>query len=206
MTIKRILCFWDSNTWGYIPGSGERFSKHSRWPGVMAGLLGDSFEIVEEGLNGRTTVWDDPIEGDKSGIRHLPICLESHRPLDLVILILGTNDLKHRFSLTAFDIAAGAERLVQYAHQFGTSVALISPPPVQPIEELKEMFQGAETKSNHLGSHYSIVAERNSCAFLDLASILTVDPLDGIHYSSASHQILGKKLAEIVKQIFPEGS
>jgi len=92
---KRILCFGDSNTWGWNPIDKQRYSKNERWPGVVAKFLGEGFEIIEEGLNGRTTVWDDPVEGNKNGKEHLPIMLETHRPIDLLILMLGTNDLKN---------------------------------------------------------------------------------------------------------------
>ena len=95
--MKRILCFGDSNTWGWNPANKERFDENSRWTGILKNKLGENYDIIEEGLNGRTTVWDDPIEGYKNGKKHLPSCLESHRPLDIVVLMLGTNDLKSRF-------------------------------------------------------------------------------------------------------------
>ena len=99
--MTRILCYGDSNTWGYDPASGERFAADIRWTGVLRKVLAsDRFEVIEEGLNGRTTVWDDPIEGQKNGRQYLIPCLESHRPLDLVVILLGTNDLKKRFSLS----------------------------------------------------------------------------------------------------------
>ena len=110
--MKRILCFGDSNTWGQDPLTGERLGKDIRWPGVLAKDLGPSCEIIEEGMNGRTTVWDDPIQGYANGQDYLVPCLKSHRPLDLVIIMLGTNDLKNRFSLSARDIAKGAAVLV----------------------------------------------------------------------------------------------
>ena len=96
-TMKRILCYGDSNTWGYDPATQERFDRATRWTGVLRTTLGDGYEILEEGLNGRTTVWDDPIEGYKNGHTYLVPCLETHRPVDLVVLMLGTNDLKKRF-------------------------------------------------------------------------------------------------------------
>ena len=98
----QILCFGDSNTWGYVPLTVDRYPESVRWTGVMAQALGAGFRIIEEGQNGRTTVWDDPLEGDnKNGLRYLPACLESHHPLDLVIIMLGTNDLKARWNLCA---------------------------------------------------------------------------------------------------------
>jgi len=105
--MKTVLCYGDSNTWGYDPTSKERFAPETRWTGVLAESLGVAFRVIEEGLNGRTTVWDDPIEGHKNGQTYLVPCLASHKPIDLVVLMLGTNDLKMRFSVPADDIARG---------------------------------------------------------------------------------------------------
>ena len=105
--VKKILCYGDSNTWGYNPHTELRYPRAVRWTGVLQRGLGPAYHVIEEGLNGRTTVWDDPIEGYKSGKEYLVPCLETHKPMDLVVIMLGTNDLKHRFSLTAFDIATG---------------------------------------------------------------------------------------------------
>ncbi len=106
-----IVAFGDSNTWGYDPATGGRFPRPQRWPSVLQRELGADFEVIAEGLNGRTTVHDDPIEPYRCGADALPPCLMSHAPVDLVILALGCNDLKKRFSVSAFDIAEGAGRL-----------------------------------------------------------------------------------------------
>lgn len=153
-----VLCFGDSNTWGYSPKSRDRFARKTRWPGVLQAALGDGFSVVEEGLGGRTTVWDDPIEGDKNGRRQLPAPLESHKPLDLVVLMLGTNDLKRRFSAPASDIAAGVERLIGIilaSSSGGTGKAprilVIAPPPLGRLSDLAEMFEGGTEKSPAAG-------------------------------------------------------
>ena len=106
--MKSILCYGDSNTWGYDPQTRSRFPHDVRWTGVLASSLGTGYRVVEEGLNGRTTRWDDPIEAGRNGLTFLQPCLESHLPLDLVIVMLGTNDLKQRFGLSASDIAQSA--------------------------------------------------------------------------------------------------
>lgn len=209
MTDFQILCFGDSNTWGAIPVAPQRYPRSVRWPGVLAELLGYGFHVIEEGQNGRTTVWDDPIEGgQKSGLRYLPACLESHHPIDLVILMLGTNDLKARFSLTALDIALGAERLVQTILQSACGVGdqppailLAAPPPVDPQADLAEMFSGGAKKSVSLARRYAEVAERTGCVFLDVGQIVAVDPADGIHYSAEAHLQLGSALATQVRSM-----
>ena len=134
--MKTILCYGDSNTWGYNPSTGGRYPRDVRWPGVLRRELGDDYLVIEEGLNGRTTVWDDPIEGYKNGKEYLVPCLETHKPLDLVIILLGTNDLKVRFSVSAYDIANGAGALVQIVQKSeigpggrAPQVLLLAPPP-----------------------------------------------------------------------------
>src|SRR3990172_7397939 len=111
--MKAILCYGDSNTWGYDPTTQDRFPRQVRWTGVLAQELGPEYYVIEEGLSGRTTVWDDPVEGlHKNGRTYLLPCLESHQPIDLILLMLGTNDLKMRFSVPAADIAASVGVLV----------------------------------------------------------------------------------------------
>src|SRR5271163_958385 len=114
-----IVAFGDSNTWGSDPATGGRFPRALRWPSVLQGELGPHFEVIAEGLNGRTTVHDDPIEPYRCGADALPPCLMNHAPVDLAILALGCNDLKKRFSVSAFDIAEGAARLIFLVRAYG---------------------------------------------------------------------------------------
>lgn len=101
--MKSILCYGDSNTYGLMPDSPDRYPRDVRWTGILQKKLGEDYYVIEEGLSGRTTLWDDPIEEHKNGKKYLLPCLDSHKPVDLVILMLGTNDLKTRFSLTPFE-------------------------------------------------------------------------------------------------------
>ena len=110
--MKTILCFGDSNTWGAWAGRDDRYDEKTRWGSRLRKLLGEDYWVVEEGQNGRTTVWDDPIENRMAGLTYLWPCLESHHPIDLVIIMLGTNDTKPYFGVNADNIAAGAGRLV----------------------------------------------------------------------------------------------
>jgi len=118
--MRRILCYGDSNTWGCIPISAARYGEDIRWPGVLAGLLGAEYRIIEEGLNGRTTVFDDPLQEGRNGKTYLLPCLLSHRPLDVVVLMLGTNDMKQRYGLPAEDIARGAGVLAEIVRTSGS--------------------------------------------------------------------------------------
>jgi len=206
--MKRILCYGDSNTWGCDPATSDRFDETTRWPRVLELTLADGYEVVEEGLGGRTTVWDDPIEGYKNGRDYLIPCLESHRPLDLVVLLLGTNDLKKRFSLSAFDVAQGAGVLVRLSQTSqagrngaGPQVLLLAPPPLAPLTDYAEMFEGAEAKSLQLAGHYERVASALGCAFLDTSKVIVSSPLDGIHFEGEQHRKLGKAVAAKAREL-----
>ncbi|MBN2051812.1 MAG: arylesterase, partial [Spirochaetales bacterium] len=160
--MKTILCFGDSNTWGYNPRDCGRYDPEIRWPGVVRKKLGQGFLVVEEGLNGRTTVWDDPIVAvNRSGKAVLPVCLETHKPLDLVIIMLGTNDLKLQFSLPAVDIAKGAGLLldlVSYSKagpkETNPFCLLISPPYMGEEPAFDGMFDLTRNKSKQLAPFY----------------------------------------------------
>ena len=148
--MKTIVCYGDSNTWGYDPVSQDRLSITQRWTGVLAQELGAGYRVIEEGLGGRTTVWDDPIEGYKNGKGYLIPCLETHKPIDLIIIMLGTNDLKKRFSVSAYDIANGAGVLVDVVQKSASGprgavpqILLMAPPPTTQLTEFAEMFEGA---------------------------------------------------------------
>ena len=208
--MQTVLCYGDSNTHGTLPMASleatGRLGPDERWPGVLAKTLGPSWRVVEEGLPGRTTVHPDSIEGvHKNGLAALPVALESHRPLDLVILMLGTNDLKARFSLVPEDIAAGVERLVLAirASEAGPGLAaprllLVAPPPVIEVGCLAAMFTGGAAKSARLGELYGAVARRHGIAFLDAGTVIRSDAAEGIHFGAGEHAKLGRAVAEAV--------
>jgi len=203
-----ILCFGDSNTWGYVAGKGSRYPRETRWPGVLARELGDGFAVIEEGQNGRTTVWDDPVEGHKNGRAYLVPCLESHAPLDLVVLMLGTNDLKQRFSVPPFDIGWSARSLLE---AIGRSAAgrdgappaalLVAPPPLGRLSEFAEMFAGGFEKSRKLALHYRTAAAAFGADFLDAGTVASVSDVDGVHLDAAGHEALGRAVAARVREI-----
>lgn len=206
--MRTVLCYGDSNTWGYEPGTARRFPPNVRWPGVLRTKLGPEVHVIEEGLNGRTTVLDDPTRVAKNGLTYLRPCLDSHAPLDLVVLMLGTNDLKHRFGLSPFDIAAGVGMLISVIQQTpcgsgnaAPPILLVAPPMVVSLSILADLFEGAETKSKELSPHYHVIAEQTRCHFLNAAAIVKPSPVDGVHLDVEAHDLLGTAVAAKVREI-----
>ncbi len=203
-----LMCFGDSNTWGYSPISKERFPWDKRWTGVLQKELGAGCRVIEEGLNGRTTVWEDPVEGDKNGKRHLVPCLESQAPLDLVVLMLGTNDTKKRYSAPSSDIAQGVGVLIDIIQKSAAgragkapAVLLLAPPPFGRLTEFADMLEGGAEKARSLGPLYRQVAAAHGCAFFDTSAVIKSSDLDGIHLEESEHAKLGRAVAVEVRKI-----
>lgn len=210
---KTILCFGDSNTHGYCAATGGRFDETVRWTGILQEYLGDSCRFIEEGLNGRTTVFEDPLEEGLCGLSAIYPCLKSHKPIDLLILMLGTNDTKARFCASAQNIAKGLERVVQKAlcaHDVwrnGPNILLIAPPPIDPLYAdtyaAGEMGEGCVQKSEELADWYLDVADRLDCHFLDAGALnLTMHPADYMHLDARSHRKLAQHLSGLIPTLF----
>lgn len=209
-----VMAYGDSNTWGAVPqpyrGAGGRFGREARWTRVLQRTLGSRVEIFEEGLNGRTTCVDDPIEGpSRNGERYLPVALATHMPIDLVIIKLGTNDLKARLSMTAGDIADGAGKLAAMvtASNAGPegrapAVLLVSPAPLGRLPWLAEMFAGGAEKSRRLADEFRRVSDTLGVPFFDAGSVIASSDVDGIHLDAEAHDGLGRALAGVVADLF----
>lgn len=203
-----ILCYGDSNTHGADPAGGARFGPDVRWPGVMSSTLGDDYRVIEEGLNGRTTRWDDPIELGRNGLTTLQPILESHNPIDLVTIMLGTNDLKARFGLNPSDIAQSAAELGVMARRFArradgspATVLLMAPPPIATLTGYDLMFAGADEKSRQFGEYYGRAARWYGLEFLDVGSVIVSSEKDGIHFDPDQHEKLGRAVAGKVREL-----
>ena len=210
--MRSILCFGDSNTHGQVPGGTplQRYGPAQRWPGVMWRELGPSWHVIEEGLSGRTTVRDDPIEGaHKNGRSYLTPCVQSHMILDLIIIMLGTNDLKARFNQPASEVAMGIGCLINDIKELtpgpqGTvpEIMVVSPPPMlDDIKEWEPIFSGAQRKSRELALQFEIIADSLEVHFFDAGSVVECDPLDGFHINDRAHEALGVALAQEVEAI-----
>ena len=201
-----VVAFGDSNTWGSIPGAGARMAPGVRWPGVMARALGEGFSVIEEGLRGRTTQFDDPDEPGRNGFVYFAPCLLSHAPLDLVVVALGCNDCKAKFAATPETIAAGAERLVDVALTSDVGpgakaprVILVAPPPIARLTEYAEMFAGGAEKARALPALYRELAKRRGVGFVDAGAFISASPLDGIHCAPDQHALFGHAMAKAVR-------
>jgi lysophospholipase L1-like esterase len=205
---RTVLCFGDSNTYGSIPGElGGRFSRDVRWPGVLARELGNGWHVVEEGLPGRTTVFDDPLSPSRRGVDYLPPCLASHAPLEVVVIFLGTNDLKARLAAGAADIAAGVGVIAQTVLGSGSGpggeaprVLLLGLPRLG--APLGPEFSGAEQKAAELPGYLREEAAGIGIELLDLADAVTYSPLDGFHLDSAGHAAVGEAVARRLRPMF----
>ncbi|NLZ54598.1 MAG: SGNH/GDSL hydrolase family protein [Thermoanaerobacteraceae bacterium] len=212
--MKTILCYGDSNTWGYNPDGSGRYPKHIRWTGVLQKELGTSFDVISEGLNGRTTVWDDPVRalsGEyRNGKKYLLPCLHTHKPIDLVILFLGSNDLKPRYNVTSMEIAQSVEILVNLIKKSETGpnmsppeILVIIPPPILIPEDVKHMdymipeYEKAVEKSKQFPQAFMTVLN-GQCHLFDSSKYIKTSEIDGMHLDPESHAILGKEVAKYI--------
>ena len=217
MTQKNIMCFGDSLTWGWIPvregAPTMRYPADIRWTGVLQRSLGQEYVVIEEGLSARTTNLEDPTDPRLDGSAYLPPALASHLPLDLVIIMLGTNDTKAYFQRTAFEISAGMSKLVGQvltsAGGVGTTypapqVLIMAPPPLKtmPHAYFQSLFSSGHEKTAALGQLYGHLANFMKVHFLNAGDIISTDGVDGIHFTQQNNLDLGKAVTKKVKQIF----
>ncbi|TGP26771.1 MULTISPECIES: SGNH/GDSL hydrolase family protein [unclassified Mesorhizobium] len=207
--MKTILCYGDSLTWGYDAAGLGRHALEDRWPSVLEEALGDGIEVVAEGLNGRTTAFDDYLAGaDRNGARTLPTILTTHAPLDLVIFMLGANDMKPWIHGNPVAAKQGMQRLVDivrgHDYPFGwpaPQILVVAPPAVTRTDnaEFKEMFAGGDDASKRLAPQYSALADEAGCGFFDAGSVATTTPLDGVHLDAENTRRIGQALAPLVR-------
>ncbi len=206
--MSTILVYGDSNSHGTPPlvalGDSARFDKAHRWPSVMADDLGPAHDVICEALPGRTTVHDDVIEGGmRNGLTVLPAMLQSHKPIDLVVLMLGTNDLKIRFSVSAWEIARSLERLVSEIQlgQPQASICVVAPANVREIGTLRDVFAEAETRQVNLSNCIKEMTDRTGLYFVDANDHVSVSEIDGVHWDAEQHVIFGKVMADKLRTI-----
>lgn len=202
---KTVLCFGDSNTYGYIPGGFGRYRFHERWPGRLQDLLGCGWHVAEEGLCGRTCAFDEPGRPGMAGTSYFGPCIASHRPLRFAAIMLGTNDCKTMFRASAQTIAEGLETLIDIARaetQEYTRILIISPPLIDAKACFRQNFPEFDERSAEVSAELSDFlkksAESKGCLFLDAAELAEPSPADGIHIDLAGHTAIAEAAARII--------
>lgn len=214
--MKTILCFGDSNTWGFDPASitsshARRHPITVRWTGRLAAELGPEFRVIEEGQNGRTTVHEDPLNICRNGKDYLPACLESHKPIDIVVMMLGTNDLKSYYNLPPGEIANGAAVLAKMilasdagpGHQ-QPKLLLVCPPLVGDLSHLPDLeakIPHGLSRSQQFPRYYEAMASSLGCAYLNSQSLVQTSLVDGIHLEASEHVKLGSGIAAKLREM-----
>lgn len=210
--MKTILCYGDSITWGSAPATGERHPFEVRWPNVLQKALGPDVQVITDGLRGRTTGFDEHLAAcDRNGVRILPTSLYTHAPLDLVILMLGSNDMKPAIAGTALAAMQGMRRLVEIVRLNATRDRTTEPPEVLIVAppalcetanfEFAAMFAGGIEHSKMLASLYSDLADAEGCGFFDAGSVAQTSPIDGVHLDEINTRAIGKGLEPIVRMM-----
>jgi lysophospholipase L1-like esterase len=210
--MKTVLCYGDSLTWGYDPATADRHAYADRWPTVLAAGLGPEVVVIADGLNGRTTCYDDHSSlAERNGAKTLPTVLATHQPLDLVILFLGTNDLKRSTGGgRAFEARLGMERLLEivrlspYNAGYGVpKILIVAPPHFVATEEpdFYKLFGHAIENSQEFGTAYGLVVDEYGGDIFDASEVAECSPLDGIHLDAENTRRIGEALVEPVKAI-----
>jgi lysophospholipase L1-like esterase len=214
-----ILCYGDSNTWGQKPDKSGRYPVDIRWTGRLQEQLGDTYYIIEEGLGSRTSDLEYDKKPGRNGRTYLVPCLQSHIPTDVVILMLGTNDLKIEFDRSPEEIARAIKGLVDDIRQYSTTnsgespkILLVSPIQIdETARDFDEFYRGvyydseSVKKSQELAAPIKQVAEANECAFFD-ASTVSASGTDGIHFSEEAHIALANALEKQVHELLSMSS
>jgi lysophospholipase L1-like esterase len=213
ITMEQILVYSDSLSWGIIPETRHRLAFAKRWPGVFENALieaGQHVRVIEDCLNGRRTVFDDPIKAGRNGAKGLAQVIEMHSPLKLVVLMLGNNDFQVSHNNTAEQSARGVAQLIDIIRQAPIEpgmpipeILLVAPPRIiQPKGNMADKFVGAETRSMGFATALETVASKASTKFFDAADMIQASMLDGIHLDAPEHKLLGESLAAFVRQAF----
>lgn len=206
--MQHILCYGDSNTWGYFGNDLTRFPYEVRWTGRLERQLGEGFRVIEEGLCSRTIAVEDEVQPYRSGLRYLKPCLMSQLPLEWVILMLGTNDTKCRYHLSVGEIALSMEEMLKEMQSFfywcgsGTKILLIAPAPLQgDMEADFEMDETSVQKSRDLCKAFSKIAAKYGIEFLDAGAYVTGYQADGCHLSEEGHRQLAEAVYQKLKAV-----
>ena len=199
--MKSLLCFGDSNTWGANPDGLTRFDDQTRWTGVLQCLLGEGWRVIEEGVSNRTSGYDDPLIPLRNGKATFPLACDTHHPFDWLIVMLGTNDAKSRLRHQPESTADAVEAIGRMGSAAGAKVLLIAPPPLRsPILFAEFDDERAVGYSRALAPLYQEVAEERGWEFLNAGSVISVSPLDGVHFDAEAHTRLAQAISHTLRR------
>ncbi len=209
--MKTILCFGDSNTWGYIPELGGRYAPELRWTSLLEAMLPTNWQVINEGLPGRTTGFHESIHNPHSGLGYFLPCLEKYQP-DIVVIMLGTNDLQAHLSLSAEEISHGAAQLIKQAQHFAThhngalsstvsDIVFVCPPPIYEVGFAAQGFNGGAEKSRQFPAHYQARAQELGCYFLNAGEYVSSSQNEGIHWDSAQPVKFANALYDVIRPL-----
>ena len=208
--MKTILCFGDSNTWGFVPVERTRYGRSVRWPGLMAQKLGKDYHVIEEGLNGRTTAFQDYLEPYRNGLDYVAPCIMTHAPFDLVIVMLGTNDTKRRYQVSSGEIANGMKNLIKKLRFYYPTeyyelpkILIAAPAPLRTAPDDISFDAESCRKIRELPMKYKDIARELGCAFFNAQEVLTEEDLggDGLHLLPQGHQKLAEEFTKKVTEL-----
>jgi len=218
--MKRIMVYGDSNTWGYDPnrvdpvtGANRRYDENTRWTRIMKNALGSEYEVLEEGFNGRTIAFDDQTSYGRNGLKHIEVAFKTCDPVDMIIIMLGTNDLKDMFALTEVNMGDAMNTMVRTlrnamseSNSATAKIIIVNPVNVTPCADGSFVYGFSERSvklGEKIGERYKAVAERRGCYYFDAGTVdgTEMDGTDGTHLTPGAHKALGTALAEYVREI-----
>ncbi len=203
-----ILVYGDSMSWGIIPGSRNRQPRSLRWPGVMQQQLGSEINVIEECLNGRTTHFDDPNRPKRNGLEYVQMILESHSPIDLIVVMLGINDFQDAIAANAIESAAGYKKLISRLQTLKPEpiknpariLAIVPPDIVKPLNTMAYKFSGY-SRGYGAEARYIDVLKALDAPYIRASNYITLSRFDGVHLDTHGHRLLGQEVAKRVTSL-----
>lgn len=203
--MKKILCYGDSNTFGYNPCDASRYDEQTRWTALLQNILGDGYQIIEEGMCDRTGIADNDKGFLFSARKHFPKCISDAKEVDILVLWIGTNDLQFKYNLTLGQIEKGLERLIIIAQNYAKKIVLI--PSVELSEKILDGYfsyqfdNGSVSKSKKMSKIYKKLSRIYNLEYFDINKFVRPSEIDGLHYDTKGHKIIAQKLSEVFLKI-----
>ena len=203
--MKKILCYGDSNTFGYNPCDASRYDEHTRWTAILQNILGDEYEVIEQGMCDRTGIADNDKGLAFSAQKHFPACMFEVKEVDILVLWLGTNDLQFKYNLPLEKIEKGLEKLIKIAQDNTEKIVLI--PSVELSDNILDGYFRCQfdnisvLKSKEMSKIFTKLSEIYNLEYFDINKFVKPSETDGLHYDAEGHRIIAQKLSEFLLKI-----